>query len=91
MKTINVGIPMEIAQLMSDDGKLNPTDIRFFLYNAYFNKVGVLSKAKEPLYARSIRIDDELYDLMLIHSDNLNMTMKDYTASLFETYYMELR
>lgn len=100
MKTITIGLPIRLATEITDRGKLNPTDMRFYLYKAIARlemNNGILhdfvkcEEVSSNKFHYSLKVDDMLKDDLDKLCEEFDMTMLDFTYNLLSNYWLNIR
>ena len=85
-KTINISIPVTIAQSMDDRGLLNPEYIGVFL-DTFIQCPIDKEDINQLLYRYSFKIDGDIHKKVKARSIEGNLSIADFTAQLFHKYY----
>ena len=96
MKSVTIGIDLELYNKMSDDGTLNPTTVRKLLEYCNDNSdrieqspilyVKILDTIKKTVPYR-LRLDEDLHKALMAKKDELSYI--EYTAYLLNNLYRE--
>ena len=88
MKSLNVKIPADLAERMSDNAELNPSFLNEFIVENYHLIDEQLDK---PLYARSynytFKVDSSLHKDLKMTAVKLDIPMNELIGRLLVKYY----
>lgn len=88
MKTINIKIPLNIAQDLDDRARLNPQWLTSFILANWENVTLVIDKPVEGLsYNYSFKVDDKLHKMVKLKAVELNMPMNELLGRLLQIFY----
>jgi hypothetical protein len=86
MKSINVKIPLSIAQAMDDRAQLNPHYLTYFI-NAYIGKPVPEQPIQELTYNYTFKVEDSTHKAAKLKSIESNMAMNEIIGRLLAAYY----
>ena len=88
MKTINIKIPIEIAQDMDDKARLNPQWITsFIVVNFSYLDLVVDKPISELSYNYSFKVDEGLHKMVKLRSVELGLPMNELLGRLLSAFY----
>lgn len=92
MKTINIKIPLDIAQDLDDRARLNPQWITSFILDNWPHVDLVTDKPVEGLsYNYAFKVEDDLHKLVKLKSVELDLPMNELLGRLLQQYYEVVR
>ena len=87
MKSLNVKIPLPVAQLMDDNAQLNPVYLTEFI-NANLSHADSLEKPISDLcYNYTFKIDNKLHKTIKLKAIELDLPMNDLVGRLLVKFY----
>jgi len=88
MKTINIKIPLNIAQDLDDNARLNPQWLTSFILANWSQVSIVIDKPVEGLsYNYSFKVDDKLHKMVKLKAVELDIPMNDLLGRLLQIFY----
>lgn len=88
MKTINVKIPLDIAQDLDDRGRLNPQWLTSFIITNWSYASLVKDKPLEGLsYTYAFKVDEDLHKMVKLKSVELDIPMNELLGRLLQRFY----
>lgn len=92
MKTINIKIPLDIAQDLDDRARLNPQWLTSFILDNWPSVSLVKDKPVEGLsYNYAFKVEDDLHKLVKLKSVELDLPMNELLGRLLQQYYEVVR
>lgn len=85
MRTLNIAIPLDIVNLLSDDGNLNPIFIREFITKHDTCPVSHQQFTNNLIY--SLKVPKDLFQSVTQSALDHNMSITQYTAQYFKYCY----
>ena len=87
MKSLNVKIPLPVAQLMDDNAQLNPIYLTEFI-TANLSRADSLDKPiSELCYNYTFKIDDSLHKTIKLKALEIDLPMNDLIGRLLAKFY----
>lgn len=90
MKSLNIKIPLGVAQLMYDNAQLNPDYITSFIVEHYNKAVSLKQPIDDMCYSYTFKIDDDIHKSIRLLSFELGLPMNELVGRLFSKYYEEV-
>lgn len=90
MKSLNIKIPLGVAQLMDDNAQLNPDYITSFIVDHYNKSVNLNQPIGEMCYNYTFKIDDDLHKAIRLQAFELELPMNEMVGRMFSKYYKEV-
>lgn len=87
MKSLNVKIPLSIAQHMDDSAQLNPTYITTFITDHLFNAVNLDKPISELSYNYTFKIDSALHKAIKLIALEEDLPMNELVGRLLAKFY----
>ena len=87
MKSLNVKIPITIAQRMYDAGELNPIYLSEFIISTLDNADSLDKPISELCYNYTFKIDDSLHKTIKLKALEVDIPMNELVGRLIEKYY----
>lgn len=88
MKTINVKIPLDIAQDLDDRAKLNPQWLTSFILFYWPHVDQVKDKPVEGLtYNYAFKVEDDFHKMIKLKAVELDMPMNELLGRLVQRFY----
>ena len=87
MKSLNVKIPLSIAQHMDDSAQLNPTYITKFITDHLFNAVSLDKPISELSYNYTFKIDSGLHKAIKLIALEEDLPMNELVGRLLAKFY----
>ena len=87
MKSLNVKIPLSIAQHMDDSAQLNPTYITKFITDHLFSAVSLDKPISELSYNYTFKIDSELHKAIKLIALEEDLPMNELVGRLLAKFY----
>ena len=88
MKTLNIKIPISVAQRMDNNAQLNPQYITSFIVVNMLNVENVLdSPIKELTYNYAFKIPSDLHTTLKLKGIEHDISMNELVGRLIESYY----
>jgi hypothetical protein len=86
MRSINVKIPLTIAQAMDERAQLNPHYLTYFI-NAYVGKDVPEQPIQELTYNYTFRVEDATHKALKLKSIDINLPMNEIVGRLLAAHY----
>lgn len=90
MKSLNIKIPLEVAQLMDNNEQLNPVYITQFIVENYNKAINLNQPIGGMCYSYTLKIDDDWHKAIRLQSFELGLPMNEMVGRLFAKYYCEV-
>lgn len=87
MKSLNVKIPLSIAQHMDDRAQLNPTYIANFITEYIANADNLDKPISELSYNYTFKIDNDLHKTIKLTALEVNLPMNELVGRLLAKFY----
>ena len=87
MKSLNIKIPLSVAQLMDDNAQLNPEYITSFIVEHYNKSDSLDQPISEICYSYTFKIDDRLHKAIRLQAFELELPMNEMVGRMFSKYY----
>lgn len=88
LKTINIKIPLDIAQDLDDRARLNPQWLTSFIIYHWSNVKQVIDKPVEGLTSNySFKVEDYIHKMVKLKSVELDLPMNELLGRLLQQYY----
>ena len=88
MKTINVKIPLDIAQDLDNRGRLNPQWLTTFILSHWAYVGLVKDKPIEGLtYSYAFKIDEKIHKMVKFKAVELDVPMNELLGRLLQRFY----
>jgi hypothetical protein len=85
-KTMNINIPITIAQRMDDRGELNPSSLMDFLEN-YLSCDCTDVEIDELTLTYTFKVDEDIHKAVKMKALLSDMTIKSYVGKLLKKFY----
>lgn len=87
MKSLNVKIPLPVAQRMDDGAQLNPTYLSEFIISTLDYADSLDKPISDLCYNYTFKIDNELHKSIKLKALEVDLPMNDLVGRLIEKYY----
>lgn len=88
LKTINIKIPLDIAQDLDDRARLNPQWLTSFIVYHWPNVNQVKNKPVEGLnYNYSFKVENYIHKMVKLKAVELDLPMNELLGRLLQQYY----
>ena len=88
MKTINIKIPLDIAQDLDDRARLNPQWLTsFILVNWSYVDLVTDSPVEGLTSTYSFKVDDDLHKMVKLKAVELDLAMNELLGRLLQRFY----
>lgn len=89
MKTLNVKLPIEVAQTMSDNGELNPMHITYIIGHLKDEEIeeGLLEELPSLSFSYSFKVPRSIHKTIKLLSIDYDLPMNELVGRLLTYYY----
>lgn len=87
MKSLNVKIPVSIAQDMDSNEELNPMLLSAFITRNLIHADSLDKPITELCYNYTFKIDDELHKTIKLKALEIDLPMNELVGRLLDKYY----
>ena len=87
MKSLNVKIPLPVAQLMDDNAQLNPIYLTEFITANLYQADSLDKPISDLCYNYTFKIDDDFHKLIKLKAIEVDLPMNDLVGRLLAKFY----
>ena len=87
MKSLNIKIPVPVAQRMDDNAQLNPVYLTQFIIENIDRDYSLDKPISELCYNYTFKIDDGFHKLIKLKAIELDLPMNDLVGRLLVKFY----
>ena len=87
MKSLNVKIPLEVAQRMDDNAHLNPIYLSKFIRGNLIHADNLEHPISDLCYNYTFKIDNDLHKSIKLKALEVNLPMNELVGRLIDKFY----